>query len=248
MPDADPAATDGAADCDAVPADGLDEVAGVVLEDVPECPSNGVLTGGVWTGAVGVDGVLTEGVVTEGVVRLGVLTGGVVIGPTVTEGTVAVGAVTDGTVADGSDTVGVVTVGTPSATASPTEVAETSSIAPVRTTAISVRLIDPAEWSPHDLSTNERGDIAHRVGERKLDRRAYTNGAPDQAVARWRSDRHRHRVPVEYHGPIAAAALGRIQGAIDALEHGLDLEWHGGGRYSRAYPDMRQAWTVGRRQ
>jgi hypothetical protein len=112
--DADPAATEGIADCVFKPPDAGDDAAGVVLDEVPGCnPSAGVLTGGVWTGAVVVDGVLTGGVV-----RFGVLTAGVVIGPTVVVRTVPVGTVTDGAVTDGIDTVGVVTVGTPRAPAS----------------------------------------------------------------------------------------------------------------------------------
>src|ERR1700751_541605 len=60
-PDADPADPDGAADCEDVLADGVDDDPVVVPKDVPECsPSDGVLTGGVLTGAV-VDGVVTGG-------------------------------------------------------------------------------------------------------------------------------------------------------------------------------------------
>ena len=237
-PDAEPADTDGAADCEVEPADAVDDAAGVVPGNVPECnPSDGVFTGGVWTGVVVVDGVLTDGVV-----RLGVLTGGVLIGPTVTGGTVAVGAVTDGAVTEGADTVGTVTVrtvtvGTPTASASPAEVAATTNAAHVTTTA-SGRLMDVPSGRRTTYLRTSASTLHTDPASGKVGSRAYTTRAPDQMVGRVldqpvahdRSDGHRHRVRVEYDGPVAAAALGRVQGAIDALEHRLDLERHRGGR------------------
>jgi hypothetical protein len=206
----EPAESDGAVDCDVEPADAADDADGVMPGDVPECnPSDGVLTGGAWTGAVVVDGVLTEGVV-----RLGVLTAGVVIGPTVTGGTVAVGAVTDGAltdgaVTDGSDTVGVVTVGTPRALASAAGIAETTSAAHVTATAMSGRLMAPPSgrrttYHQTSASTLETDWTSRKVGSRAYSTRAQSDGCTG------RSDRHRHRVPVEYHRPVAAAALGRV--------------------------------------
>jgi len=99
--DAEPPATDGAADCDVGAADAVDAEGDGPRDGRSGRLPTGVLTVGVRTGLVGSDGVLTDGVV-----RLGVLTWGVVTGPTVTEGTV-----TDGTLTVGTLTVGVVTVG-----------------------------------------------------------------------------------------------------------------------------------------
>jgi hypothetical protein len=105
--EAEPPATDGAADGDADVADAVGVDADSPRDGWPGYVPSGVLTVGGVTGVLGNDGVLTDGVV-----RLGVLTWGVVTGPTVTGGTVTLGTLTVGTLTVGTLTVGTLTVGT----------------------------------------------------------------------------------------------------------------------------------------
>jgi len=105
--EAEPPATDGAADGDADVADAVGVDAHSPRDGWPGYVPSGVLTVGGVTGVLGNDGVLTDGVV-----RLGVLTWGVVTGPTVAGGTVTVGTLTVGTLTVGTLTVETVTVET----------------------------------------------------------------------------------------------------------------------------------------
>ena len=75
VPDAEPPATDGAADCDVGAPGAAAAEADAPRDDWSRSVPTGVPTVGVRTGVLGSDGVLTDGVV-----RLGVLTCGVVTG------------------------------------------------------------------------------------------------------------------------------------------------------------------------
>jgi hypothetical protein len=178
VPDADPPATEGAADCEIGAADAVDAEGDAPRDGSSRSVPAEVLAVGIRTGPVGSDGVVTDGVAT-----VGVLACGVVIGPTVTGGTV-----TDGTLTVGTLTVGLVTVGT--LTVRSDTVGTSAPRAPAGATALTPQTASTASEQRPSSQFATRVEVEHRLRtgpsthDRKTASRDYTSAPSPRPNAR----------------------------------------------------------------